>query len=81
MKATTVKVEGPLLVELERHKPKHQSLSAFVRDVLAREVRRLQMEDAADRYSEFLAREAGEREWLTAWDSADLIRPPKRRRP
>lgn len=81
MKATTVKVEGALLEDLERHKPGNQSLSAFVRDVLAREVRRLQMEDAAVRYTEFLAREPGEREWLAAWDSADLVRPPKRKRP
>jgi len=80
MKATTIKVDGSLLVELERHKPKDQSLTAFVREVLAREVRRLQLEEAADRYAGFLARERREREWLAEWDSADLVRPPKRKR-
>jgi len=67
MKATTIKVDGSLLVELERHKPKDQSLTAFVREVLAREVRRLQLEEAADRYAGFLARERREREWLAEW--------------
>jgi len=83
MKATTIRVEGVLLRELERHKPRDQGLSAFVRDVLARAVQRLQLEAAADRYAEFLAREPGERQWLAAWGSADLVgvrSPSKKKR-
>lgn len=80
MKATTIKVEGDLLQELERAKPAAQSLTTFVRDVLRREVRRQQMAAAADRYTEFLAEDSEERAWLDEWDRADLARPPRRRR-
>jgi hypothetical protein len=80
MKATTIKVEGELLLELERAKPASQSLTTFVRDVLRREVRRRQMAAAADRYTEFLAKDGEERAWLEEWDRADLARPPRRTR-
>lgn len=80
MKATTIKVEGELLQELQRGKPESQSLSAYARSLLQREVLREKMTDAAERYTEFLRRQADERAWLDEWDSADLARPPKRRR-
>jgi hypothetical protein len=80
MKATTIKVEGDLLLELERAKPAAQSLTTFVRDVLRREIRRQQMTAAADRYTEFLEQDGEERAWLEEWDRADLARPPRRRR-
>ncbi len=80
MKATTIKVEGELLKELERAKPQSQSLSAFVRTVLQQEVMRRKMAEAAERYAEFLRETPDERAWLDEWVSADLARPPKRRR-
>ena len=80
MKATTIKVEGELLAELERVKPTSQSLTTYVRSVLRQEVRRQQMIAAADRYMEFLQQHPDERAWLDAWDRADLARPPKRKR-
>jgi len=80
MKATTVKVEGELLVELERAKPTSQSLTTYVRAALRQHVRRQQMMAAADRYTAFLRQHPEERAWLDAWDRADLARPPKRKR-
>jgi hypothetical protein len=80
MKGTTIKVEGPLLAELERAKPPTLSLTAFVRSVLEREVRRRKMLDAAERYTEFLRANGDERAWLEEWDRADLARAPKRKR-
>ena len=80
MKATTIKVEGELLAELEKAKPRSQSLTTYVRGVLRREVRRGQMKAAADRYTAFLEQYPDERAWLDAWDRADLARPPKRKR-
>lgn len=80
MKATTIKVEGELLGELERTKPEHQSLTTYVRSILQQEVRRRQMTAAAERYSEFLKEHADERAWLEEWDRADLAAPPKRAR-
>lgn len=79
MKATTIKVEGELLEELEHAKPKSQSLTAFVRGVLRHEVRRRQMNAAAERYAELLQQDAKERVWLEEWDRADLATAPRRR--
>jgi hypothetical protein len=80
MKATTIKVEGELLSELERAKPARQSLTTFVRAILEQEIRRRRMADAADRYVDFLGEHADERAWLEEWDRADLATPPKRGR-
>ena len=80
MKATTIKVEGDLLKELERTKPRSLSLSAYVRGVLQQEVLRHKMAEAADRYVEFVRESPSERAWLDEWDGADLARTPKRRR-
>ncbi len=80
MKATTIKVDGELLKELERAKPGSQSLSAYVRSVLQQEMLRRKMADAAERYAEFLRETPEERGWLDQWASADLAKPPKRRR-
>jgi hypothetical protein len=80
MKATTVKVEGELLAELERTKPPRQSLAAYVRSLLQQAVVRQRMIAAADRYAEFVRETPDERAWLAEWDSADLVTPPRRRR-
>jgi hypothetical protein len=80
MKATTIKVEGDLLAELERHKPPTQSLSAFAKSILRRDLLRRQLADAATRYSAFLDEHPAERAWLAEWASADLARKPARRK-
>ena len=80
MKATTVKVEGALLMQLERTKPSRLSLSAYVRSLLEQAIARQQMSEAADRYVDFVRESPDERSWLADWDSADLVTPPKRRR-
>lgn len=80
IKATTIKVDGNLLAELVQAKPPTQSLTAYVREVLEREVRRLKMLAAADAYTEFLRANPDERAWLEEWDRADLAQAPKRRR-
>jgi len=80
MRATTIKVEGNLLEELNRRKPPSQSLSAYVRSVLQREVLRRKMADAAEQYAQFLSGTADERVWLEEWDRADLAAPVHRKR-
>jgi hypothetical protein len=80
MKATTIKVEGELLHELERTKPPSQSLSGYVRSLLRQAVLRRKMTEAADRYAEFLRETPDEQTWLDEWASADLARPVRRRR-
>ena len=78
MKATTVKVEGELLRELERVKPARQSLAAFVRAVLEREVQRQKLAQAGQRYADFVRESPEESAWLEEWDRADLATPPTR---
>jgi hypothetical protein len=76
MQATTIKIEDPMLSEIKNILPKDQSLSAFIREVLEREIRRRKMIDAGNQYAEFLAGSASEREWLEDWESADLTNAP-----
>ncbi len=80
MRATTIKVEGELLAELNRAKPANVTLTAFVRSILEREVMAARLGEAADRYAEFLEKSPDEREWLSEWERADLASPPKARR-
>jgi hypothetical protein len=80
MKATTIKLEGELLLELEKAKPETMSLSAYVRAVLSKDLRRRKLAQAAASYEEFLTADPEEQSWLREWDEADLAGPPKRRR-
>ena len=77
MNATTIKIENPLLNEIVKITPEKKSISAFVREVLENEVQRQKMIQAAERYSEFLASNPEEREWMGDWESADLARSPR----
>ncbi|MDO8518626.1 MAG: hypothetical protein Q7T11_00495 [Deltaproteobacteria bacterium] len=78
MKATTLKIEDPLLQRLHHFKPASQSLSSFARELLESGIRRKQMTEAADKYSRFLEDNEDEREWLSEWGDADLITAPKK---
>lgn len=80
MKATTIKLEYPLLKEVQHVIPKDTSLSAFVRALLEREVLRQRMIEASDAYCRFVESNAQERAWLEEWERADLGAPPKRAR-
>jgi hypothetical protein len=80
MKATTIKIEGKLLSELQAAKPESVSLSAFVRNVLSKDLQRRKLAQAAASYEEFLAANPEEQLLLREWDEADLTRIPKRKR-
>ena len=80
MRATTIKVEGDLLDEIEKMKPSSQSLSGYVRAVLRREVLRHKMAGAAERYGELLRSSPDERGWLDEWEHSDLEKPVKKAR-
>ncbi len=74
MKATTVKIEGELLNELEAVKPEAMSISAYIRDVLRKDLARRRLSRAAVSYEEFLAANPEEQSLLREWDEADLGR-------
>jgi Arc/MetJ-type ribon-helix-helix transcriptional regulator len=80
MKATTIKLEGELLQELEQAKPARTSVSAFVREVLRKDLRRRKLAEAAVAYEAFVASNAEERTWMREWDEADLAALPRRSR-
>jgi len=80
MKATTIKLEGKLLQELELVKPKSVSVSAFVREALWRDLQRRRLADAALKYESFLESNSQEQEWIEEWEAADLASPARRRR-
>jgi len=78
--STTIKVEGQLLQELTRAKPANLGLSAFVRSILEREVLRMRVADATERYANHLQGSPEEREWLAEWERADFSSAPRRKR-
>lgn len=80
MKATTVKLDGKILEELDEIRPPAISLTAFVKGVLHSEYQRRKMRDAALEYSKFLRASEGEAEFLQEWEAADLDRPVRRTR-
>lgn len=80
MKASTIKVEDPLLTELYRYKPKDLSFSAYVRDLLEQAIRRRRSIESANQYVEFLQSHPEESEWLADWETADLALPPKQKK-
>ena len=80
MKATTIKIDGKLLDELEEAKPESLSLSAYVREVLRKDLMRRRLSQAAVSYQEFIKRHPEEASWLKEWDEAELASVPRRRR-
>lgn len=78
MKATTIKIENPLLNELNALCPQTKSLSAFVRELLEKNVKRNKLTTAADQYCEFLKSNSEEQAWLSEWMDANLNEPPKK---
>jgi homoserine kinase len=79
MKATTVKLDGDLLDALERQKPDKQSVTAYVREVLRRDVNRRRLREAAEAYCALLQADPREREDMETWTAADLTSEPERR--
>ena len=82
MQATTIKLDPKLHSSLRRMKPRTQTLTAFVRELVASEEKRRALEDAAEAYHALLAAHPDEAAWLAAWEDAPLAEAPsaKRRR-
>ena len=78
MRATTIKLEGKLLEDIEAAKPADRSISAHVRRVLRKDIERRQAKNAAARFRAFLEAHPEEQAWLSDWDGADLATPPAR---
>lgn len=77
---TTVKLEAAVVQECADVLPENQTLTAFVREAVWRDVRRRKMRKAAALYMEALASDAGEADDMREWEAAPLAIEPKRRR-
>ena len=79
MEATTIKLDSKLHIAIRRLKPRDQTLTGYVRELVAREEKRCALESAADAYEALLASNKDEAGWLAAWEAASLAESPKRR--
>jgi hypothetical protein len=79
MSATTIKLDGDILKDLQRMKLAGETLTALVRDLLGTEIRRRRMIQAAAAYTSFLVNHPAEVEALEGWAAAPLDREPARR--
>jgi hypothetical protein len=79
MSATTVKLEERLLREIRAVKPREQSLAAYVREAVERDLLRRKLKSAAEEYQTFLNTNADEQDELETWERASLVVAPRRR--
>ena len=80
MQATTIKLDPRLHTAIRRLKPREQSLTGYVRELVAREEKRSALEAAAEAYAALLAAHKGEKGRLADWEAAPLAEAPGRRR-
>jgi hypothetical protein len=76
MKATTIKLDGPILEELTSLKRPDQNLTALVRELLKAQIHRSKMAQAAEEYTGFLRENPEESTELDAWASTPLDHDP-----
>ena len=80
MQATTIKLDARLHTAIRRLKPREQTLTAYVRELVAREEKNAALEASADAYTALLSTNKDEAAWLAGWEAAPLAQAPKRRR-
>ena len=80
MPATTIKLESDLVKKVTALKPKEQSISGFVRELIEKEHRTRANRAAALAYRQFLDDHPAERAAMEQWESARLVDEPKGRK-
>ena len=80
MPASTVKLDAALLREISAAKPRGQTLAAFVREAIERELLRRKLRAAAEQYCAFLDEHPDETQELELWESSPLAARPRRSR-
>jgi predicted CopG family antitoxin len=79
MPSTTIKLEEDLHAKVGELKAPHQSMTAFVRELIEREHSRKQQAVAAEAYRAFLEEHPQERAELELWEAAPLSDLPSNR--
>lgn len=72
MPATTIKLEADLVKKVTALKPKDESISAFVRELIEKEHRARRHRAAAVEYQQFLQDNPVEKAAMEVWESAPL---------
>jgi predicted CopG family antitoxin len=81
MSATTIKLEADLVKKVTALKPKDESISAFVRELIEKEHRARSNREAALAYRQFLHDHPEERAAMEGWESAPLVDDIEGRKP
>jgi hypothetical protein len=77
MRATTIKLEGELLVGIEATKDRGQSVTDFVRQAVDSAIQKHRLREAATKYAQFLQDNPDELQMLQAWETAELSEAPR----
>jgi hypothetical protein len=72
MPATTIKLDADLVKKVIALKPKDESISGFVREIIEREHRTREHRASAIVYQQFLRDNPDERAAMEVWESAPL---------
>ena len=81
MPATTIKLEADLVRKVAALKPKDESISGFVRELIEKEHRARENRAAAAAYHQFLEENPEERAAMDVWESAPLVDDIEPRKP
>jgi predicted CopG family antitoxin len=73
MPATTIKLAADLVKKVTTLKPKDESISGYVRELIEREHRARAHREAATAYRQFLQENPEERAAMEVWESAPLV--------
>ena len=73
MSATTIKLEADLVKKVAALKPKDESISGFVRELIEKEHRARENRASAVVYQQFLEDNPDERAAMEVWESAPLV--------
>jgi len=73
MAATTIKLEADLVKKVAALKPKDESISGFVRELIEKEHRARENRASAAVYQQFLEDNPEERAAMEVWESAPLV--------
>lgn len=74
---TTIKLDAAVVREVTEFLPERQTLTAFVREAVTRDVRRRKLRAAATLYRETFERDPAEAAAMEEWEAASLATEPK----
>lgn len=81
MSATTIKLDSDLVKKVTTLKPKDESISRFVRELIEREFRAREHRASAVIYQQFLRDNPDEQAAMEEWESAPLVDEMEPRKP